>query len=114
MSAHTVTTNLVTSKGAGGGLKQTFVTGTLTASYDTGGSLIVLDSTVTDGFSDEVRCVDVTIQGTTEYQTTFIPGASNGPALGKVAVFDGAGVEVTATTSLATVAYNAIVTGTDG
>jgi hypothetical protein len=75
---------------------------------------MVLDGTVGTGFSDEVRSIDVTIQGTTEYQTTYIPGTSNGPALGKIAVFDGAGTQITAAVDLSGVTYNAIVTGTDG
>ena len=87
------------------------VAGTLTgtASYDTGGSIADLSSY----FGDEVRSLIVQAQGTTEYQPCFVPGASNGAALGKVFLADGGGTQVSSTTDLSGVTFDFIAIGTD-
>ncbi len=109
MSAHTVVTAVDTAIYGGEGVKQVSGTFTGSASYDTGGSIIDLSSY----FSDEVRSLICTCQGLTKTDGTFIPGASNGAALGKIAMWDKDGTQEGSTDNLSTITFDFIATGTD-
>jgi len=109
MSAHTITSVQTLAKLGGDGAKICLVTGTLSASYDTGGSVIDLSSY----FGDEVLSITGTCQGTTLTHLTYVPAASNAPATGKIACWDKDGTQETATDDLSAIVFQALVVGTD-
>jgi hypothetical protein len=90
------------------------VAGTFTgsAAYDAGGSLLPLYTAGLFGTSGALRYLHVEAQGTTAYHCNYVPGASSGVNLGKVAVFTAAGVQVTGA-DIAAVTFNFIAIGDD-
>jgi hypothetical protein len=110
MSAHTIVSALTIATGAGGGLKQMAVSITGSASYDTGGSVLDLSSY----FSDEVRMIHPTAQGTAPLGAQYVPDTGNAPATCKVVLIDKDGTEESSTDNMSGTVYDLIVTGTDG
>ena len=108
MGAFTVVTAERTTAGAGDGLEQFYVEATGPASYDSGGSIVDLSSYC----KNKVYNVDVTVHGTALYHGTFVPGASNGAALGKIKLFVAAGTSEPSG-NLSGVTYGLTVTGDD-
>lgn len=78
--------------------------------YTTGGNVI---TSVASYFSDELRDVIVSVQGTTLYHGTFIPGTSNDPATGAIKLFDKDGTEVANAVDLTSVVFGLVAIGTD-
>ena len=109
MSAHTITSASTIAKIGGDGVKILYVTGTLSASYDTGGSVIDLS----DYFSDEVRSITATVNGLTLTHLTYVPAGSNAPATCKIACWDDDGAQEGSTDDLSGITFNALVCGTD-
>lgn len=108
MSAHTVATCVDVARYGGSGVKVAAGTFTGTASYDTGGSVIDLSSY----FSDEVRSIIATAQGTTGKVCHYVPDTGNAPATCKLVVEDG-GTQASSTDNLATITFDFIAVGTD-
>lgn len=96
-----------------GDLKTALVTVAGTASYDTGGSIVDLSSV----FPSKVYSVDVvavSAAASSKYRGSFIPGASSGPALGKIKFNDitaASGAEVSSTTDLSGTTFTLLVHG---
>jgi hypothetical protein len=90
------------------------VAGTFTgsAAYDAGGSLLPLYTAGLFGSAGALRYLHVEAQGTTAFHCNYVPGASSGVDLGKVAVFTAAGVQVTGA-DIAAVTFNFIAIGDD-
>jgi hypothetical protein len=85
MSAHTLVSTLQEETLIG--LKKAVVTITGSASYDAGGSLVDL-STIFKSKVYGVAQIAVSPHGSAKYRTSFIRGASDGAALGKVKIHD--------------------------
>jgi hypothetical protein len=85
MSAHTLVSTLQEETLIG--LKKAVVTATGSASYDAGGSILDLSSIFKSKVYG-VTQVAVSPHGSAKYQLTFIRGASDGAALGKVKIHD--------------------------
>lgn len=107
MSAHTLVTGVQVGETLSG-VKVIAGTFTGTASYDTGGSIFDLSTK----FGDEVRSIIALAQGTTGKVCHFVPGASNGAALGKLVVDDG-GTQASSTDDLSGITFDYIAIGTD-
>lgn len=103
--------------------KRAVITATLSASYDTGGSLIDLSSANAimlagnGGFVtvSGVEMVGVSPHASDKYRIAFIPGAALGPALGKLKIRDlsaASDAEVSSTTDLSATTVTLVVYGT--
>jgi hypothetical protein len=79
--------------------------------YTTGGNVV---TGMTTYFGDEWRTCDVSVQGTTLYSGTFIPGTSNDVATGSIKLFDKDGTEVANAVDLTGVTFQLLCGGTDG
>lgn len=84
MSAHTLVSTLVQTLGD---MKVAVVTFTGSASYDAGGSILDLSSIFPSKVQGLAQ-VAVSPHGSAKYQPTFIRGASDAPASGKVKIHD--------------------------
>lgn len=85
MSAHTLVSTLQHETFLG--IKKAVVTIAGSASYDAGGSIIDLSSLFPSKVYGAAH-VAVSPHGSAKYHLAFVPGASNGPALGKVKIHD--------------------------
>lgn len=93
------------------GTRFALVTFTGSASYDAGGSILDL-STLFPSKVYGLAQVGVSPHGSAKFQPTFVPGASDGPALGKVKIHDitaSSGAEASGDLSATT--FSAIVFG---
>lgn len=85
MSAHSLVSTLQVETILG--IKMALVTFTGSASYDAGGSLLDLSSVFPSKVYGLAQTA-VSPHGSAKYQPTFVRGASDGPALGKVKIHD--------------------------
>jgi len=112
MSAFTFTDTSDVLHVQNGDLKTALVNVTGSASYDTGGSLVDLSAYFT-----KVRgahAISASGAALSKYKFTFIPGASDGAALGKLKVNDvtaASGAEVSNTTDLSAGTYRVLFYG---
>jgi hypothetical protein len=90
-----------------GDLKRAVIDTLGPASYDTGGSLIDLSATFPSKVLG-VTVIAVSPHASDKYYVTFIPGASDGPALGKLKIRDlsaASDAEVSSTTDLSATTF---------
>ena len=115
MTVHT----LVITKSLGNnlsGIKQIRGTFTGSASYDTGGSLLVLSVAPTSYTAKFANTADVLYgsEPSGTYSCVFVPGASNGAALGKVlCIVIATGAEVASTFDLSGTTFSFLAVGAD-
>jgi hypothetical protein len=112
MSAFTFTDPTSVLHVANGDVKTALVTITGSASYDTGGSLIDLSAYFTKVRG--AQAISASTAALSKYKFTFIPGASDGAALGKLKVNDvtaASGAEVSSTTDLSAGTYRVMFYG---
>lgn len=85
MSAHTLASTVMNEILFG--MKVALVTVTGSASYDAGGSILDLSTIFPSKVYGAVQAA-VSPHGSAKYQLAFVPGASQGPALGKIKIID--------------------------
>lgn len=125
MGTFTVTSVRSINVGSVGTGKRAVIEATGPASYDTGGSLIdlssanavlvALDSQASFTTVRGIAPIGVSPHGSDIYRPAFVPGASGGPALGKLKLRDlsaGSDAEVASTTDLHTTTFVLEVFGT--